>query len=150
MTVDVHSHRETIASRPHRVGGGVFSPRQLADALPGAIRKLDPRHVARNPVMFVVLVGSAVATVAAIVEPTLFAWSIAAWLWFTVLFANLAESVAEGRGKAQAASLRKVKQTRQPVASPVRPPRNPYRPPSCAWAISSWWRPVGRFPGTAT
>ncbi len=110
MTVDVHSHRETIASRPHRVGGGVFSPRQLADALPGAIRKLDPRHVARNPVMFVVLVGSAVATVAAIVEPTLFAWSIAAWLWFTVLFANLAESVAEGRGKAQAASLRKVKQ----------------------------------------
>nr|WP_237211261.1 potassium-transporting ATPase subunit KdpB [Rhodococcus ruber] len=99
-----------MASRPHRVGGGVFSPRQLADALPGAIRKLDPRHVARNPVMFVVLVGSAVATVAAIVEPTLFAWSIAAWLWFTVLFANLAESVAEGRGKAQAASLRKVKQ----------------------------------------
>nr|WP_206025206.1 potassium-transporting ATPase subunit KdpB [Rhodococcus sp. 14C212] len=82
----------------------------MADALPGAIRKLDPRHVARNPVMFVVLVGSAVATVAAIVEPTLFAWSIAAWLWFTVLFANLAESVAEGRGKAQAASLRKVKQ----------------------------------------
>ena len=60
--------------------------------------------------MFVVLVGSAVATVAAMVEPTLFAWSIAAWLWFTVLFANLAESVAEGRGKAQAASLRKVKQ----------------------------------------
>ncbi|WML66071.1 potassium-transporting ATPase subunit KdpB [Rhodococcus sp. AH-ZY2] len=99
-----------MASRPHRVGGGVFSPRQLADALPGAIRKLDPRHVARNPVMFVVLVGSAVATVAAIVEPTLFAWSIAAWLRFTVLFANLAESVAEGRGKAQAASLRKVKQ----------------------------------------
>ncbi|PND52876.1 K(+)-transporting ATPase subunit B [Rhodococcus sp. ENV425] len=88
----------------------MFSPRQLAAALPGAIRKLDPRHVARNPVMFVVLVGSAVATVAAMVEPTLFAWSIAAWLWFTVLFANLAESVAEGRGKAQAASLRKVKQ----------------------------------------
>ncbi|QPG48238.1 potassium-transporting ATPase subunit KdpB [Rhodococcus sp. M8] len=88
----------------------MFSPRQLAEALPGAIRKLDPRHVARNPVMFVVLVGSAVATVAAMVEPTLFAWSIAAWLWFTVLFANLAESVAEGRGKAQAASLRKVKQ----------------------------------------
>ncbi|ANZ28423.1 K+-transporting ATPase subunit B [Rhodococcus sp. WB1] len=108
--MDLHSHRETITSHPHRVGGGVFSPRQLAEALPGAIRKLDPRHVARNPVMFVVLVGSAVATVAAMVEPTLFAWSIAAWLWFTVLFANLAESVAEGRGKAQAASLRKVKQ----------------------------------------
>ncbi len=79
--------------------------------MPGAFRKLDPpRHVARNPVMFVVLAGSVIATVAAIVEPTLFAWSIAAWLWFTVLFANLAESVAEGRGKAQAASLRQAKQ----------------------------------------
>ncbi len=92
------------------MAGGAFSTRQLADSLPGAFRKLDPRHVARNPVMFVVLVGSAVATVAAVLEPTVFAWSITAWLWFTVLFANLAESVAEGRGKAQAASLRQAKQ----------------------------------------
>nr|WP_152975303.1 potassium-transporting ATPase subunit KdpB [Rhodococcus rhodochrous] len=88
----------------------MFDSRQLVTSLPGAVRKLDPRHVARNPVVFVVLVGSMVATVAAVAEPTLFAWSVAAWLWFTVLFANLAESVAEGRGKAQAASLRKVKQ----------------------------------------
>ena len=92
------------------VKAGIFSPRQLITSLPSAARKLDPRHQARNPVMFVVLVGSIVTTVMAIVQPTVFAWLIAAWLWFTVLFANLAESVAEGRGKAQAASLRKVKQ----------------------------------------
>ncbi|SUF09048.1 potassium-transporting ATPase subunit B [Rhodococcus gordoniae] len=110
MTVDVRPERETASTRPHRVGSGVFTTRELVTSLPGAIRKLDPRHVARNPVMFVVLVGSVVATAAAAAEGSLFAWSIAAWLWFTVLFANLAESVAEGRGKAQAASLRKVKQ----------------------------------------
>jgi K+-transporting ATPase ATPase B chain len=94
----------------HRVQGGIFSPKQLLTALPGAVRKLDPRHLARNPVMFVVLVGSVVTTVMAIADPSVFSWVVAAWLWFTVLFANLAESVAEGRGKAQAASLRKVKQ----------------------------------------
>ncbi|MEU5844546.1 potassium-transporting ATPase subunit KdpB [Rhodococcus sp. NPDC047139] len=110
MTVDVRPEADTAPTRPHRVGSGVFDARQLVTSLPGAIHKLDPRHMARNPVMFVVLVGAVVATVAAVVEPTLFAWSIAAWLWFTVLFANLAESVAEGRGKAQAASLRKSKQ----------------------------------------
>ncbi|SDE44051.1 potassium-transporting ATPase subunit KdpB [Rhodococcus tukisamuensis] len=102
--VDDHGHG------PQPVKAGIFSPRQLWTALPGACRKLTPRHQARNPVMFVVFVGSVVTTVMAAVDPSLFAWLVAAWLWFTVLFANLAESVAEGRGKAQAASLRKVKQ----------------------------------------
>ncbi|MBY4212261.1 potassium-transporting ATPase subunit KdpB [Rhodococcus fascians] len=82
----------------------------LNTALPGAFRKLDPRHLARNPVMFVVFLGSIVTTILSITQPTVFAWFVTGWLWFTVLFANLAESVAEGRGKAQAASLRKVKQ----------------------------------------
>ncbi|MFC4602274.1 potassium-transporting ATPase subunit KdpB [Rhodococcus kronopolitis] len=95
---------------PRPVKAGIFSPTQLWTALPGACRKLTPRHQARNPVMFVVFVGSVVTTVMAALDPSLFAWLVAAWLWFTVLFANLAESVAEGRGKAQAASLRKVKQ----------------------------------------
>ncbi|MGW0040549.1 potassium-transporting ATPase subunit KdpB [Rhodococcus sp. NPDC003348] len=92
------------------VKAGLFDPRQMVTALPGAVRKLDPRHLARNPVMFVVFVGSVVTTVMALADPSVFAWVVAGWLWFTVLFANLAESVAEGRGKAQAASLRKVKQ----------------------------------------
>jgi K+-transporting ATPase ATPase B chain len=82
----------------------------LNTALPGAFRKLDPRHLARNPVMFVVFLGSIVTTFLSIAQPSVFAWFVTGWLWFTVLFANLAESVAEGRGKAQAASLRKVKQ----------------------------------------
>ena len=86
-------------------------------ALPGALRKLDPRLMWRNPVMFLVEIGAVLTTVIAIVEPFAggstiapsFSIGIAAWLWVTVLFANLAESVAEGRGKAQAASLRQTR-----------------------------------------
>ncbi|MBT1193958.1 potassium-transporting ATPase subunit KdpB [Rhodococcoides kroppenstedtii] len=88
---------------------GYFSPRRMVTSLPTACAKLDPRHLARNPVMFVVLVGSVVTTVLAALDPSVFAWAVALWLWFTLIFANLAESVAEGRGKAQAASLRAVK-----------------------------------------
>ena len=118
MSVNVTSRPETGAATmtpeaghdPASVKAGIFSPAQLVTALPGALRKLDPRHLARNPVMFVVFVGSVVTTVMAVADPSVFSWAVVAWLWFTVLFANLAESVAEGRGKAQAASLRKVKQ----------------------------------------
>ncbi|ONI70335.1 potassium-transporting ATPase subunit B [Actinosynnema sp. ALI-1.44] len=92
-----------------RVGAGVFNPRQLVSSFPDALRKLSPRHQARNPVMFVVWVGSVLATVFAVADPDVFAIGTALWLWFTVLFANLAEAVAEGRGKAQAESLRKTK-----------------------------------------
>ena len=64
----------------------------------------------KSPVMFVVLVGSVVTTVLAAKDPgAWFGWAITAWLWLTVLFANLAEAVAEGRGKAQADTLRKAK-----------------------------------------
>jgi potassium-transporting ATPase ATP-binding subunit len=92
-----------------------FSARQLLAAFPGALRKLDPRQMWRNPVMLLVEVGAALTTVIAIAEPFLggsgslapsFTAGIAIWLWITVIFANLAESVAEGRGKAQAATLR--------------------------------------------
>jgi K+-transporting ATPase ATPase B chain len=100
-----------------------FTAAQLLAALPGALRKLDPRQMWRNPVMFIVEVGAAYTTLLAIAEPFLggaaesggsavpasFTWAIAIWLWLTVLFANLAESVAEGRGKAQAESLRKTR-----------------------------------------
>nr|CEL15438.1 Potassium-transporting ATPase B chain (TC 3.A.3.7.1) [Kibdelosporangium sp. MJ126-NF4]CTQ92159.1 Potassium-transporting ATPase B chain (EC 3.6.3.12) (TC 3.A.3.7.1) [Kibdelosporangium sp. MJ126-NF4] len=91
------------------MGAGVFNPRQLVSSFPDALRKLSPRHQARNPVMFVVWVGSVLATVFAIGDPNVFAIGTALWLWFTVLFANLAEAVAEGRGKAQAESLRRTK-----------------------------------------
>ena len=100
-----------------------FSFDQLVAALPGAFKKLDPRVMWRNPVMFIVEVGAAFTTLLAIAEPFLggpetsggsavpgsFTWGIAIWLWLTVIFANLAEAVAEGRGKAQADSLRKTR-----------------------------------------
>jgi potassium-transporting ATPase ATP-binding subunit len=88
----------------------------VRQAIVDSFRKLDPRVQARNPVMFVVLVGSAFTTFIffrdltdARPEDNLFAGLVAAWLWFTVLFANLAEAMAEGRGKAQAAALRKTR-----------------------------------------
>ncbi|WP_420078891.1 potassium-transporting ATPase subunit KdpB [Streptomyces sp. JL4002] len=93
-----------------RVGGGLFDPKQLVKSFPDAVRKLDPRVMIKSPVMFVVLIGSVVTTVLAIKEPTdWFGWAITAWLWLTTIFANLAEAVAEGRGKAQADTLRKAK-----------------------------------------
>ena len=98
---------------------GLLSRSVLVEAVPGTFRKLDPRLMWRNPVMFVVEVGALLTTAYAIAEPFLsdqrssaahlapsFSAGIAMWLWITVLFANLAEAVAEGRGKAQAQSLR--------------------------------------------
>lgn len=92
------------------VGSGAFDARQLISAVPQAIRKLNPKDQARNPVMFVVYLGAIITTVLAVWQPSWFAFGVVFWLWFTVLFAGLAEAVAEGRGRAQAASLRKVKQ----------------------------------------
>lgn len=78
-------------------------------SLPQALVKLDPRHVFRSPVMFVVWVGSVLTTIISIVSPSVFAISVAVWLWLTIVFANLAEAIAEGRGKAQADTLRKTR-----------------------------------------
>jgi K+-transporting ATPase ATPase B chain len=97
------------AENTHRVSAGVFNPKQLLTSLPDALRKLNPRHQLRNPVMMVVWVGSLLSTVFAIGNPSVFTIATTAWLWFTVVFANLAEAVAEGRGKAQAETLRRTK-----------------------------------------
>ncbi|EGX56671.1 potassium-transporting ATPase subunit B [Streptomyces zinciresistens K42] len=93
-----------------RVGAGLFDPGQLLRSLPEAIRKLDPRVMVKSPVMFVVWVGSVLTTAFSLTDPgDWFGWTISVWLWLTVIFANLAEAVAEGRGKAQADTLRKAK-----------------------------------------
>ncbi|MFF4044663.1 potassium-transporting ATPase subunit KdpB [Streptomyces sp. NPDC001816] len=93
-----------------RVGAGLFEPKALVKSLPDAFRKLDPRVMVKSPVMFVVWIGSVLTTVFSFKDPTdWFGWTISAWLWLTVIFANLAEAVAEGRGKAQADTLRKAK-----------------------------------------
>ena len=87
----------------------LFDPAQLRPALIGALRKLDPRAQVRNPVMFVVYVGSAFTTALWFTRPDGFTLAVSLWLWFTVLFANFAEALAEGRSQAQAASLRGLK-----------------------------------------
>jgi K+-transporting ATPase ATPase B chain len=94
---------------PARVQAGFLDPKMLLTSIPDAVRKLDPRVMVHSPVMFVVEVGAAGCTVLAISASTTFAWWVTIWLWLTVIFANLAEAVAEGRGKAQAASLRRAK-----------------------------------------
>jgi potassium-transporting ATPase ATP-binding subunit len=96
-------------TEPRRVGGGLLDPKILWKSTPAAFRKLDPRVQIRNPVMFVVEVGALLCLYTAIRTPSVFNWTIVVWLWLTVVFANLAEAVAEGRGKAQADTLRRAK-----------------------------------------
>ena len=107
----------------------LFDPPIVRRAMLDSLRKLDPRHQLRNPVMFTVWVGSLLTTVlwiqAMIGEgeaPAGFIAGVSAWLWFTVLFANFAEAMAEGRGKAQADSLRAARRdvTAKKLASPNR------------------------------
>jgi K+-transporting ATPase ATPase B chain len=97
------------AERPQRVQAGLLDPTQLLRSIPDAVKKLNPATLYRNPVMFIVEVGSVCTTVLAVRDHTSFAIQIAVWLWLTVIFANLAEAVAEGRGKAQADALRRAK-----------------------------------------
>jgi potassium-transporting ATPase ATP-binding subunit len=104
----------------------IFDPSIVKNASIGAIKKLNPRTMMRNPVMFIVEVGSVLTTYLFIrdfsdsdAKQNAFAGLVAAWLWFTVLFANFAEAMAEGRGKAQAAALR---QTRADTIAMVRMP----------------------------
>ena len=109
-TLDVPSEQTPgLESAQHRVQGGLLDPRMLWTSTPDALRKLDPRTLWKNPVMFLVEIGAVFTTVITVVDPSVFGWLIVIWLWLTVLFANLAEAVAEGRGKAQADALRRAK-----------------------------------------
>ncbi len=101
--------RQLADTAPTRIGGGLLDPKMLWKSAPDALVKLDPRVQLHNPVMFVVEVGAALTTYTAITKPSIFNWTIVVWLWLTVVFANLAEAVAEGRGKAQAETLRRTK-----------------------------------------
>ncbi|MGA2854075.1 MAG: potassium-transporting ATPase subunit KdpB, partial [Verrucomicrobiota bacterium] len=89
----------------------IFDSKILLPALGETFKKLDPRLMVKNPVMFVTMAGAAISTVEIFRSPgqTLFVAQIAVWLWFTVLFANFAEAIAEGRGKAQARALRQTR-----------------------------------------
>src|SRR5690349_4017319 len=108
-TLEAPTGQTPPPATPHRVQAGLLDPKMLWTSMPDALRKLNPATLYKNPVMFIVEVGAVFTTVIAIVDPSLFAWLIVIWLWLTVLFANLAEAVAEGRGKAQADALRRAK-----------------------------------------
>ncbi len=110
--------------------GNLFDPTLVRRAVKDAFIKLNPRAVAKNPVMFVVEVGSVITTIMWVRDiathsgDPMFTGQLSLWLWFTVLFANFAEAMAEGRGKAQADSLRKAKTTtsaRKLTAWPAQP-----------------------------
>ncbi len=111
MTVTATPPQRPPATLPH----GVAESRSLFDrgilrrSLVDAFLKLNPRVQVKNPVMFVVLVGTVITFIEAIAHPSLFSWSITAWLLLTVIFANFAEAMAEGRGKAQADTLRRMR-----------------------------------------
>jgi K+-transporting ATPase ATPase B chain len=87
----------------------LFDREILGQAIIDSLKKLDPRVQVRNPVMFVVLIGTVVTLIESIAHPGLFDWSITIWLFLTLIFANFAEAMAEGRGKAQADTLRKMR-----------------------------------------
>src|SRR5208282_2616569 len=116
----------TGVAEPRKVGGGFLDPKLLWKSTPDALKKLDPRVQIKNPVMFVVEVGAVLCLYTAIRSSSVFNWTIVVWLFLTVVFANLAEAVAEGRGKAQAETLRRAKRDTmarrlvgwQPGASP--------------------------------
>ena len=110
---------------------GVLDPDLLRAALPQSVRKLDPRMLIRNPVMFVVEITAVLVTIIAIanvtgIQPVTgpaglgFQVQIGIWLWFTVLFATYAEAVAEARGRAQAATLRKTRSVDDRASPPSR------------------------------
>ena len=155
-TIDSAAKVEPKTGAPKRVQGGLLDPKMLWKWLPDALRKLDPRTLWRNPVMFIVEIGAVWSTILAIIDPSWFAWLIVAWLWLTVLFANLAEAVAEGRGKAQAESLRRTKGRHQGPSSDRLGARcsRPRRTGRCAAAAAGRHRGgrgrPGRSPATAT
>src|SRR5579872_4005853 len=136
-TNDTHTLTEaqetasTLAVKPwktRRKGSiSIFDPQIIRRAIPDSFKKLDPRVQVKNPVMFVVEVGSVITTIEFVrllftsptasvprnqlTAETIFVLAVAIWLWFTVVFANFAEAMAEGRGKAQADTLRKARST---------------------------------------
>jgi potassium-transporting ATPase ATP-binding subunit len=119
-TINHAAKPETPASSPEKRGKqpkGMFSPELMGPALRDSIRKLNPRHLVFNPVMFVVEIGSVLTTLMLVkliadgadLKTVIVNTLIIIWLWVTVIFANFAEALAEGRGKAQADTLRRTK-----------------------------------------
>ena len=131
MQTDMETQRDSLEVKQwktRRKGStSIFDPKIIRRAIPDSFKKLDPRVQVKNPVMFVVEVGSVVTTIefvrllftspsvqfprTQLTYETIFVLAVTVWLWFTVVFANFAEAMAEGRGKAQADTLRRARTT---------------------------------------
>src|ERR1700733_8627203 len=120
MTMISHTVGKTEPFKRRNESASLIDAKLIVPAIWASFRKLNPRTLAKNPVMFVVEIVSVLTTIffirnlvsgssTVVGDNALFSGQIAAWLWFTVLFANFAEAVAEGRGKAQADALRKTR-----------------------------------------
>ncbi|MDP2293588.1 MAG: potassium-transporting ATPase subunit KdpB [Actinomycetota bacterium] len=116
LTPEVQPQRAPKVRVKQSASKSIFDPTIVKSASIDALRKLDPRSMAKNPVMFIVEIGSVLTTLLFFrdlgsnsAQENTFSGLVAAFLWFTVLFANFAEAMAEGRGKAQAATLRKTR-----------------------------------------
>src|SRR5580700_10138471 len=133
-----------------RAAAALFEPAILRRAAVAAVKKLDPRVMIHIPVMFVVEIGSVITTIEFIDRPSLFVGLVTLWLWATVLFANFAEAVAEGRGKAQADTLRRSR--KETFAQLLKPDgtTQEIRRPSCGRATSLSSPRARSFPVTAT
>jgi potassium-transporting ATPase ATP-binding subunit len=145
---------ETSNIRTRMPVSALFHPKIVVPAIGSAFVKLNPRSLIKNPVMFVLEIVTALTTVILIRdlvsggENIGFEFQIVLWLWFTVLFANFAEAVAEGRGKAQAAALRRQRTETQ--AKLLTGPRvaaaiNWSPAPASRWATWCWSRPATSF-----
>jgi K+-transporting ATPase ATPase B chain len=136
----------------------LLEPTLVRQALLDAVKKLSPTVQWRNPVMFIVWMGSLITTLLAMAmaggpcRQRRFTAAVSIWLWFTVLFANFAEAMAEGRSKAQANSLKGVKKPPSPASCAPRSMMRlstTFRPMICAKAMWCWWKPAILFPATA-
>jgi hypothetical protein len=126
----------------------LFSAEMLLPAVKESVRKLDPRHMVRNPVMFVVEIGAVITSAIWLIQafggsapgkgadPAWYTLTVSIWLWLTVLFGNLAEAIAEGRGKAQAATAERARLVPVFLASvPLQVPLDTPLPGKCNMAV---------------
>ncbi len=139
-------HHEAPSGKPKK-RSATFNADMVRRAVLDSFIKLSPRHMKSNPVMFVVELGSVLTTFYLIRDfgsssssENVFALSVVVWLWFTVLFANFAEAVAEGRGKAQAETLRRPGPRPSPTSSGATTWWR-WRRASSSSATCAWWRP---------
>ena len=148
---------ETSQIRKRVPASALLDPKIVGPAIRDSFVKLNPWTLSRNPVMFVVEVVAALTTVIFLRDLVTggenlgFTFQIIFWLWFTVLFANFAEAIAEGRGKAQADSLRRQRTQTQAklLASADARPTSSCQAPASRSAILSWWKPATPSPRTA-